>query len=503
MSDAGGVPVVGFPEQEAIFRSIGFLDTLSEGLMLINLDGLITACNQTALNLLGVTRDDVIARDISDPVWGGVKEDGTTFTGPEFPAAMTLRTGQPCTDVLVGVDIPADGRRWMSTTTRLVQVDGHTVGVSNAFVDVSHLMAEKRALSTFTQLSQVLTNPAKEKELLANLCSEIILLGGYALAWIGVVNEGVDPTIEIEASSGEVDYLFIGQGESSEHLPNGLGFTSTAMRTREIQISNDLARETHGEAWRERAREFGFGSVVAIPITIGEELLAVLTIYGREASAFDGPSEILLEKMATAFSLGLAHLRDTRRLAAAFDGTLLAIGKMSEVRDPYTAGHQQNVGQLGAAIAEHMGLEPAMADLIRQSGAVHDIGKFSTPAEILARPGSLETEEFALIKRHPEVGFKILSEASVPWPLAEVALEHHERIDGSGYPAGLKGDAICLPARIIAVADVVEAMMHRRPYREALGIDAALAEIQQGAGTLYDLDVAQGCSAVFAAGFTF
>jgi GAF domain-containing protein len=321
----------------------------------------------------------------------------------------------------------------MSTTSRLVEINGQTVGVSNTFEDVSSLMAEKRALSTFTQLSQVLTNPAKERDLLASLCSEIVLLGGYALAWIGVVNEGDDPRIEIEASAGDVEYLYVGQDEASEHGPNGLGFTSTAMRTRQVQISNDLARDSHGEAWRERAQGFGFGSVVAIPITIGDELLAVLTIYGREAAAFDGPSEILLAKLATAFSLGLAHLRDTRRLAAAFDGTLHAIGRMAEVRDPYTAGHQRHVGNLGAAIARHLGLATELVDLIRQSGEVHDIGKFSIPAEILNRPGSLEPEEFALIKRHAEVGFKILVEASVPWPLAEVAHQHHERLDGSGY----------------------------------------------------------------------
>jgi HD-GYP domain-containing protein (c-di-GMP phosphodiesterase class II) len=176
---------------------------------------------------------------------------------------------------------------------------------------------------------------------------------------------------------------------------------------------------------------------------------------------------------------------------------------MTEFRDPYTAGHQSRVGSLGAAIATHLGLDSTMIELIRESGGVHDVGKVAVPAEILTRPGRLSPLEFEMVKTHTTVGADILSKASLPWPIAEVALQHHERLDGSGYPKGLQAGEIGLPARIIAVADVVEAMSQHRPYRAALGIDEALAAISAGAGTLFDSDVVGACLAVFEAGYGF
>jgi HD-GYP domain-containing protein (c-di-GMP phosphodiesterase class II) len=134
---------------------------------------------------------------------------------------------------------------------------------------------------------------------------------------------------------------------------------------------------------------------------------------------------------------------------------------------------------------------------------VHDIGIIEVPSDILAFPGGLTTEQFDIVKNHTVVGADVLSQASLPWPLAEIALQHHERLDGSGYPSGLRGDEIIMPARIMAVADVVEAMTQTRPYRPALGIEAALAEITAGAGSKYDARVVSSCVAVINAGFVF
>ena len=150
-----------------------------------------------------------------------------------------------------------------------------------------------------------------------------------------------------------------------------------------------------------------------------------------------------------------------------------------------------------------MGIEPKLVTLIRHGGELHDVGKIAIPAEILTRPGRLSDIEFELVKRHPTVGSEILSRACLPWPIAEVALQHHERLNGSGYPSGLKGDEICLPARIIAVADVVEAMSQHRPYRAALGLEAALDEVSRGAGILFDADVVSACVDAFRDGFNF
>ena len=170
-----------------------------------------------------------------------------------------------------------------------------------------------------------------------------------------------------------------------------------------------------------------------------------------------------------------------------------AIAATIDARDPYTAGHQRRVAGIAAAIATQLGLDESEIEGVRLAATIHDIGKIGVPAEILTRPGKLRPEERALLKIHPRTGYDIVAGIDFPWPIAEMVLQHHERLDGSGYPNGLHGDEILLGARIIAVADTVEAMAAHRPYRSARGLDAALAEIQSGRGTRYDPDVVDAC----------
>jgi len=185
------------------------------------------------------------------------------------------------------------------------------------------------------------------------------------------------------------------------------------------------------------------------------------------------------------------------------DGVIAALARTVEVRDPYTAGHQRRVGELAAAMALHMGLGEERAEGLRVGGMLHDVGKINIPAEILSRPGLLSTMEFELIKGHAQAGYEILAAIHFPWPVAEMARQHHERLDGSGYPAGLAGEDILPEARILAVADVVEAMASHRPYRAALGLEAALAEVRGGAGVRFDAGAVAACEQVFAQGFAF
>ncbi len=170
---------------------------------------------------------------------------------------------------------------------------------------------------------------------------------------------------------------------------------------------------------------------------------------------------------------------------------------LGEMRDPYTAGHERRVGEVAVAIGGQLGLDSGRIEGLRVAGYLHDIGKIKLPAEILSKPTRLTSAEYALIKEHPQSGFEILKSVDFPWPVAQVALQHHERVDGSGYPHGLKGEDILLEARIMAVADVVEAMSSHRPYRAGLGIDSALAEIENGRGALYDPAIADACLNLF------
>ena len=177
--------------------------------------------------------------------------------------------------------------------------------------------------------------------------------------------------------------------------------------------------------------------------------------------------------------------------------TIQAMAQTVEVRDPYTAGHQRRVADLARAIATKMGLTSDQIDGIRMAGAIHDIGKISVPAEILSKPGVLTPIEFSLIKTHSQIGYEILKDIEFPWDIAQMVLQHHERMDGSGYPNGLSGEHILLEARILAVADVVEAMASHRPYRPAVGMDKALDEISTKSGRIYDPTVVDACLRLF------
>ncbi|MDR3643666.1 MAG: HD domain-containing protein [Clostridia bacterium] len=184
-------------------------------------------------------------------------------------------------------------------------------------------------------------------------------------------------------------------------------------------------------------------------------------------------------------------------LESALTQTVSVIRTLGEMRDPYTAGHERRVGDLAAAIGAELGFDDRRQQGLRIAGYLHDIGKIAAPAEILVKPGRLSPAEFELIKGHSAKGYEILSNVDFPWPVALVALQHHERMDGSGYPQGIKGEQITLKARIVAVADVVDAMSSHRPYRPALGIENALAEIERGKGTKFDADATDACLRLF------
>lgn len=184
-------------------------------------------------------------------------------------------------------------------------------------------------------------------------------------------------------------------------------------------------------------------------------------------------------------------------LQRSMEGIIRAMAKTVEIRDPYTAGHQRRVSKLACAIAKEMNLSQIQIHGIKMAGDIHDLGKISVPAEILSKPTRLTDPEFSLIKTHPQVGYDILKGIEFPWPISQIVYQHHERMDGSGYPQGLSGNEILLEARIMAVADVVEAMASHRPYRPALGIDIALEEISKNRKIAYDPEAVDACLTLF------
>lgn len=180
---------------------------------------------------------------------------------------------------------------------------------------------------------------------------------------------------------------------------------------------------------------------------------------------------------------------NVEKLRKALAGTIQAMAHTVEAKDAYTAGHQHRVANLARAVAQKMDIYEEQVDGIRMAGVIHDLGKISIPAEILSKPSKLSPLEFSLIQTHSQTGYDILKGIDFQWPIARIVLQHHERLDGSGYPYGIKGDEILIEARILAVSDVVEAMTTHRPYRASLGLDAALEEITKNKNILYDAAV--------------
>jgi putative nucleotidyltransferase with HDIG domain len=192
-----------------------------------------------------------------------------------------------------------------------------------------------------------------------------------------------------------------------------------------------------------------------------------------------------------------AARRYVAQLENALMGTVTIATSLGEMRDPYTAGHERRVAEIAVAIGTELGFDAQRLEGLRVGGYLHDVGKMSIPSDILSKPIKLSAIEFALIKGHAQAGYDVLKGVKFPWPIAEMAWQHHERFDGSGYPRSLKGEEIILEARVLAVADVVEAMSSHRPYRPGLGIDKALDEIERGRGSAYDPVVADACLNIF------
>lgn len=242
------------------------------------------------------------------------------------------------------------------------------------------------------------------------------------------------------------------------------------------------------------------------PIDVLREVDRLLTLtkdgeYSVRAPKTDSESAVLKEYNARLVNKLERQLEDLHRanesLHLMVNGTVRAIAKLAEARDPYTSGHQERVAEIAQAIAREMGHDEHYCEGIRIAGLIHDIGKINVPAEILTKPRALTDLEYAIIKTHPQVAFDVLSGIAFPWPIAQYVLQHHERLDGSGYPQGLHGTDILAGACILSIADVVEAMSAPRPYKPAAGIEAALDEIEKNAGRLYHLAAADACLTLF------
>lgn len=365
----------------------------------------------------------------------------------------------------------------------------------------------RSAYSTVIRCQDIIVTAETELEIYEEICKVLVEEGPYKLAWIGSVDSGpqkrVVPVAQAGFKRGYLSSIDISWGDDIY----GHGPTGRAVRECREQIVKDIATDAGYLPWREKADKYGYRSSMALPIEYGGSVGGVLNVYSEHRNAFSTEEVDLFQRLTKNIAQGIHLLRLKRESEAAqrthyeillktIDAFVLAIEK----RDPYTAGHQKRVTDLAVAIGEGMGLGRNQIEGLRLGALIHDIGKIYVPGEILNRPGRITKPEFDLIKLHSEIGREIISGIDFPWEIEKMIAQHHERMDGTGYPEGLKGEEIIVESRIIAVSDVVEAISSHRPYRPALGIEAALEEIREGRGSKYDPQVVDLCVDLFEKG---
>lgn len=367
-----------------------------------------------------------------------------------------------------------------------------------------------RALKTLSRSNQALVRSENEEDLLRHISHAVVEEGGYRRAWVGY-RRGDSTEVDTVVNAGEPQEDDCGAWIKNDDIK---GACAEVIASGNSVVWQDLARDPSCRSLQRDAAARGYRSMVAFPLQYGRRTFGVLGILAEEADAFDSQELAFLSELADDLAYGIstlrirqerkafqaAHQHGEQALRETLTGTIEALALALEKRDPYTSGHQRRVGRLAAAIGRELGLSDDRIEGLRLGGLIHDIGKIAVPSEILNRPGRLSDAEFVLIKNHSLAGYEIVKDIAFPWPVAQMVLQHHERPDGSGYPKGLSAEGTILEARILAVADVVEAISSHRPYRPALGLQVAMEEIRQNRGHYYDADVVDACVRVLRSG---
>jgi PAS domain S-box-containing protein/putative nucleotidyltransferase with HDIG domain len=406
----------------------------------------------------------------------------------------------------------------VKTTLIAVNLIPETKSYAVAILDLSELYQVKRALEAISACNMAMVHATNEQELINNVCNKVVEVGGYRFAWVAYSRDDEKQTLYPAAYAGYEDGYLSNLKIVIKDPILGNGPFGKALRTNQIVISKNLEEDECFKPWRESALKHGYKSLIAFPLVIsGKEPFGILGIYSEQTDIFDGEEVRVLSEMASDLTYGIVSLRtrierdhtavklecNLEKMHQLFQQTVASLSNVVEMRDPYTAGHQRKVAELATALAKELGLSDEEAEGVHIAATIHDIGKVKIPAEILSKPGKLNALEFEIIKTHSQAGYDILKDTDYPWPIAKMILQHHEKMDGSGYPNGLTKDEILIGARIISIADVVEAMASHRPYRPSLGMDRALEEVILHKGTKYDAEIVDACLNVISKGFRF
>jgi PAS domain S-box-containing protein len=442
--------------------------------------------------LVGLSFTDLHPRDLRDEARQGfaLHADGTTD-----PIELDVER--------------ADGRRVpVEIRAQLVLSNGKRM-LLGTFRDLGRLQAVRfenarraAALAAIHQATMAAMQAESDRDLMTAFCDGIIAEGAYGAAFVGLANDDADRTITILAARGTSRGYLEETPLAWADAPLGAGPTGRAIRLATTQIVNRVRGDKVFEPWADRLRHFEVEAMLSVPLIESGRAFGALTIYAKEADSFSDVERRLFEDLSRQLVLGIRmrrehheyslqvieNIRKEAQVRRALEQTVGAVSTTIEQRDPYTAGHSRAVAELSERIATRLGISREQIHGIYLAGLVHDVGKIRIPAEILSKPGKLSAIEYQLLQTHAETGYEILRGVDFPWPIPETTFQHHERLDGSGYPRGLRADEIILEARILAVADIVDSMSTHRPYRAALPREVVVAELQHQRGRMLDAD---------------
>jgi PAS domain S-box-containing protein len=406
----------------------------------------------------------------------------------------------------------------MISSSESVALEGRQVLIAE-FRDMTdqeekeHILSTQNwALTAYAGAALAIGEALSSEGLLKAICEAITKESVYLLAWVAMAEDNPQKEVRVAAAAGSaleyLDGLHLSWSEDDEW---GRGPIGTSIRTNQLQIMEDSEESLSYRPWREPARRAGIRSAVSIPFCVAEGLRGALVVYAASPNVFEPVAIDLFQHLAEQIGHGIHEFdqkklleNEQQRLAKmqaqlteALSAMVAPIVTAMEMRDPYTAGHQSRVAEIACAIGAEMGWTQDRLAGLRVAAQVHDIGKISIPAEILTKPGKLNAAERAMINQHSEIGYTILKDIPFAWPIAEIVRQHHEKLDGSGYPRGLKGDEMLPEAKVLAVADIVEAMASYRPYRPGIELPIVLKEIERDAGTKLDPETVRICVSLF------
>jgi len=489
---------------------IDAFDALDDAVMLHDKDNNIMRVNKAYKDLAGAEKFKYI---IGKPYFHSFPKQ----KGPMATCLHSINSGAMAEEEFRH----SDGRVFRSRTYPIFGEDSEYSYGIHIFEDItkekaqeSHIYELNKTLRLISTCNEILVRSTTENELISKISNEIIEKDVYD--FIGVYF--------IEEESIRCNYYLLAQGElhniNTVNLLDGkykdCPVVECIEKNKVITI-NDIKND---EKWYDilesakdicPASEFGMeGSMIFLPL-YSEEMIGSMVIYSKDIDTFDEDKTSLFVELSedTAYGIHTLRLREDflktsqqrdeslLNLKSTFNETVQSIAMMVEARDPYTAGHQTRVSDLAVTIAKELELDVDMIEGIKIASQIHDIGKIKIPSEVLSKPGKISDLEFEMIKTHSTTGYEILKNINFPWPVATIVHQHHEKLDKSGYPNALGGDEILLEAKILCVADVVEAIASHRPYRASLGLKYALEEIEKDRGLKYDEKVVDACLKIF------